>query len=100
MEIIGGLIVLAIGFYILKSVSSSFSAPKVGDYFTCSSCGAKVRHSHRTIKAWKDGLRSSACGDCYNNWQKAQPKGSGFNFGWLGCLAVVALIAVAVIIFL
>jgi hypothetical protein len=97
VEIIGGLIVLAIGFYILKSAISLFSGPKVGDYFTCSSCGAKIRHSSRTISAWRGGLRSSICGNCHSNWLEAQRRSSGFNFGWLGCLAVIALIAIAVI---
>ena len=53
--IIGGLIVIASVFYILKGVFSVLSTPEVGDSFTCSSCGSRVKHNSRTISAGKMG---------------------------------------------
>ena len=106
METIVGLIVLAVAFYILKGLFSFFSGPKVGDYFICSTCGKRVRHSPRTISALKMGLRRSVCGDCHSDWVEAQQQsksltsGLGGCLGRLGCLGVIALIAIAVVIFI
>ena len=98
MEIIGGLVVIAIAFYVLKGFFNLISGPKVDDYFTCSSCGTRARHDSRTISAWKSGLRSSVCGACHSDWRRTQKR--GVSFGCLGWLSLIVLVVAAIIIVL
>jgi len=102
-EVIGLLIVLYIGFYVVKSIFGGARKPKVGQAFTCNECGCAARHTPRTIRAWNDGLKRSICEACHRRWQieqqAAKTRGGGFSMGCFGWLCVIALIVVAIAIY-
>jgi len=100
MEIIGILIVASVVLYVLKGALSIFSGPKQANYFVCSSCGTRVKHSPRTLAAWKNGLRTSTCGNCHRQWLAAQAaaKQSQTRSSFLGCLVLLVIVAVVIIV--
>lgn len=87
------LFVFGVIVFVLYVFSGKKRIPKVGQKFTCQSCGKTSTHTNRTVNAFRNGAKSAFCGNCHGQWAKNRTRGGG------GCLAsAITLMAIPVVL--